>query len=211
MATPLQVIFNKFLHLVDDIELSLLKEEDFNEMLVEYLENATVEFYECSKDLTIIKPTYEHYFFENNSYGQVFSIPVVLDESSSLYVRGQEGTLDPTEYTLDFSSSMTGIDITILNGDFEDDLDILIIRDGYIEADLTLDEIYILSLCMIVSWLSPKILREDNLKQTTTDRDFKQLSNANMLNRLIGLSKVTKEDLKKYRQNYSYKNFQGYD
>ena len=64
---------------------------------------------------------------------------------------------------------------------------------------------------MVISWLSPKILREENLKQTTTDRDFKQLSNANMLNRLIGLSKMARNDLQRYRQNYSYKDFKGYD
>ena len=35
MGTPLQIIFNKFLNLIDDIELSLLNEQDINEMLVE--------------------------------------------------------------------------------------------------------------------------------------------------------------------------------
>ena len=33
MGTPLQIIFNKFLNLIDDIELSLLSEQDINEML----------------------------------------------------------------------------------------------------------------------------------------------------------------------------------
>lgn len=209
MATPLQVIFNKFLNLVDDIELSLLKEEDINEMLVEYLENATVEFYECTKDLTIVKPTYERYFLESSLQGDTYSIPTTLDEGSMIYLRNSEGTIDSTDYNIEFNEDLTGIEVTF-NTPLEEDIDVLIIRDGHIVSDLTLDEVYILALCMILSWLNPKIMREENLKQTTTDRDYKQLSNANMLNRLIGLSKMTRNDLQRYRQNYSYKDFQGY-
>lgn len=210
MGTPLQIIFNKFLNLIDDIEMSLLKEEDINEMLVEYLENATVEFYECKKDLTITKPTYEKYFLENVTYGKTFSIPTTLDERSMIYLRDSEGTIDSTDYSIEFNLDLTGIEISF-NRDFEEDIDVLIIRDGYVESELSLDEVYILSLCMILSWINPKILREENLKQTTTDRDFKQLSNANMLNRLMGLLKMARTDLQRYRQNYSYKDFKGYD
>ena len=184
MGTPLQIIFNKFLNLIDDIELSLLSEQDINEMLVEYLENVNL--------------------------GSTFSIPTTLDNNSFIYLRGSEGTLESTDYNIKTNTEEEGLEITF-NMDMEDNIEVLIIRDGYIVSDLTLDEVYILSLCMVLSWLSPKILREENLKQTTTDRDFKQLSNANMLNRLMGLSKMARNDLQRYRQNYSYKDFKGYD
>ena len=210
MGTPLQIIFNKFLNLIDDIELSLLSEQDINEMLVEYLENATVEFYECSKDLTMVKPTYENYKLENVRLGSTFSIPTTLDNNSFIYLKGSEGTLESTDYNIKTNTEEEGLEITFNMG-MEDNIEVLIIRDGYIVSDLSLDEVYILSLCMVLSWLSPKILREENLKQTTTDRDFKQLSNANMLNRLMGLSKMARNDLQRYRQNYSYKDFKGYD
>lgn len=210
MGTPLQIIFNKFLNLIDDIELSLLSEQDINEMLVEYLENATVEFHECSKDLTMVKPTYEKYNLENVNLDSTFSIPTTLDNNSFIYLRGSEGTLESTDYNIKTNTEEEGLEITFNMG-IEDNIEVLIIRDGYIVSDLSLDEVYILSLCMVISWLSPKILREENLKQTTTDRDFKQLSNANMLNRLIGLSKMARNDLQRYRQNYSYKDFKGYD
>ena len=210
MGTPLQIIFNKFLNLIDDIELSLLNEQDINEMLVEYLENATVEFHECSKDLSMVKPTYERYVLEDLILGSSFTMPVKLDDNTFMYFSSSEGTLDSKDYEINKNEDIEDIEV-IFNEDIGEDVEVLVIKDGYINSELSLDEIYILSLCMVISWLSPKILREENLKQTTTDRDFKQLSNANMLNRLIGLSKMARNDLQRYRQTYSYKNFKGYD
>ena len=210
MGTPLQIIFNKFLNLIDDIELSLLNEQDINEMLVEYLENATVEFHECSKDLSMVKPTYERYVLEDVFLGSSFIMPIKLDNNTFMYFSSSEGTLDSEDYEINKNEDMEDIEV-IFNKDLGEDVEVLVIKDGYINSELSLDEIYILSLCMVISWLSPKILREENLKQTTTDRDFKQLSNANMLNRLIGLSKMARNDLQRYRQTYSYKNFKGYD
>ena len=210
MGTPLQIIFNKFLNLIDDIELSLLNEQDINEMLVEYLENATVEFHECSKDLSMVKPTYERYVLEDVFLGSSFTMPVKLDDNTFMYFSSSEGTLDSEDYEINKNEDIEDIEV-IFNKDIGEDVEVLVIKDGYINSELSLDEIYILSLCMVISWLSPKILREENLKQTTTDRDFKQLSNANMLNRLIGLSKIARNDLQTYRQTYSYKNFKGYD
>lgn len=210
MGTPLQIIFNKFLNLIDDIELSLLNEQDINEMLVEYLENATVEFHECSKDLSMVKPTYERYVLEDVFLGSSFTMPVKLDDNTFMYFSSSEGTLDSKDYEINKNEDTEDIEV-IFNEDIGEDVEVLVIKDGYINSELSLDEIYILSLCMVISWLSPKILREENLKQTTTDRDFKQLSNANMLNRLIGLSKMARNDLQRYRQTYSYKNFKGYD
>ena len=210
MGTPLQIIFNKFLNLIDDIELSLLNEQDINEMLVEYLENATVEFHECSKDLSMVKPTYERYVLEDVFLGSSFTMPVKLDDNTFMYFSSSEGTLDSEDYEINKNEDIEDIEV-IFNKDIGEDVEVLVIKDGYINSELSLDEIYILSLCMVISWLSPKILREEHLKQTTTDRDFKQLSNANMLNRLIGLSKMARNDLQRYRQTYSYKNFKGYD
>ena len=210
MGTPLQIIFNKFLNLIDDIELSLLNEQDINEMLVEYLENATVEFHECSKDLSMVKPTYERYVLEDVFLGSSFIMPIKLDDNTFMYFSSSEGTLDSEDYEINKNEDIEDIEV-IFNKDIGEDVEVLVIKDGYINSELSLDEIYILSLCMVISWLSPKILREENLKQTTTDRDFKQLSNANMLNRLIGLSKMARNDLQRYRQTYSYKNFKGYD
>ena len=165
MGTPLQIIFNKFLNLIDDIELSLLNEQDINEMLVEYLENATVEFHECSKDLSMVKPTYERYVLEDVFLGSSFTMPVKLDDNTFMYFSSSEGTLDSKDYEINKNEDIEDIEV-IFNEDIGEDVEVLVIKDGYINSELSLDEIYILSLCMVISWLSPKILREENLKQT---------------------------------------------
>ena len=85
------------------------------------------------------------------------------------------------------------------------------LEEGYIEADLTMEEIYILSLSMKLFWLSPKINREENLRQIMQDRDFKQLSNANMLKALLQLQDVTRRELQKFKQRYAFNDFKGFD
>ena len=139
MATSLDTIYGKFLSQIDDIELSLIDDDDLEYFLLGLLENAIVEFKECKKDLTIN------------------------------------------------------------------------IEEGCIEADLTMEEIYILSLSMKLFWLSPKIHREENLRQIMQDRDFKQLSNANMLKALLQLQDVTRRELQKFKQRYAFNDFKGFD
>ena len=85
------------------------------------------------------------------------------------------------------------------------------IEECCIEADLTMEEIYILSLSMKLFWLSPKIHREENLRQIMQDRDFKQLSNANMLKALLQLQDVTRRELQKFKQRYAFNDFKGFD
>ena len=84
-------------------------------------------------------------------------------------------------------------------------------NEGAITDDLTLEEIYILSLCMKLFWLSSKVYREENLRQMMNDRDFKQLSNANMLKVLLQLQTSTRQELQKFKQRYAMKDFQGLD
>ena len=139
MSTSLETVFGKFLSQIDDIELSLIDDDDLEYFLLGLLENAIVEFKECKKDLTIN------------------------------------------------------------------------IEEGCIEADLTMEEIYILSLSMKLFWLSPKIHREENLRQIMQDRDFKQLSNANMLKALLQLQDVTRRELQKFKQRYAFNDFKGFD
>ena len=208
MATKLDVIYSKFLNQIDDIELGLVEEEDLEDMLLDYLENATVEFWECKKDLSIKKPERTSYTFKSN---QNISVKTPFNEYTTVVVKdqGRVYVLDK-DYSLVYQEENGQLDINTTTSSFGN-IEVDVCEEGYINDDLTLEEIYILSLCMVISWLSPKILREENLKQTTTDRDFKQLSNANMLNRLIGLSKMARNDLQRYRQNYSYKDFKGYD
>ena len=62
---------------------------------------------------------------------------------------------------------------------------------------------------MLLHYLSPKIVREENLKQSVTTADYTKLSTANMLAKLIELKKQTQKELDIYLTKYDYKVFEG--
>ena len=64
---------------------------------------------------------------------------------------------------------------------------------------------------MILEWLAPQINREDNLKQRVANKEFKKLSNATMLNSLVKIDSHRKEEYKNLINEYSYRNFNGFN
>lgn len=208
MATQLDVIFNKFLSQIDDIELSLLEDNDLENLLIDYLENATVEFRECKKDLTISRPFKRTYSFPAE---RSFSINTLLDQNTKITVRDDVRELkENIDYSIDYNKSILELDIKTKSTP-KGRVEIEISSEGFIEADLTLEEIYILALSMRLFWLSPKIHREENLRQMMNDRDYNQLSNANMLKVLLQLQTATRQELQKFKQRYAMRDFQGLD
>lgn len=208
MATQLDVIFNKFLSQIDDIELSLLEDNDFEDLLIDYLENATVEFRECKKDLTINRPFKRTYNFPVE---RSFSINTLLDKNTKITVRDDVRELkENIDYSIDYNKSILELDIKT-KSTIKGRVEVEISSEGSIEADLTLEEIYILALSMRLFWLSPKIHREENLRQMMNDRDYSQLSNANMLKALLQLQTATRQELQKFKQRYAMRDFQGLD
>lgn len=208
MATQLDVIFNKFLSQIDDIELSLLEDNDLENLLIDYLENATVEFRECKKDLTISRPFKRAYSFPAE---RSFSINTLLDQNTKITVRDDVRELkENIDYSIDYNKSILELDIKTKSTP-KGRVEIEISSEGFIEADLTLEEIYILALSMRLFWLSPKIHREENLRQMMNDRDYNQLSNANMLKVLLQLQTATRQELQKFKQRYAMRDFQGLD
>ena len=63
-----------------------------------------------------------------------------------------------------------------------------------IVSDLEEDEAQILAFGMVMHYLTPKILREENLQQMVTSSDFSKLSNANMLDKLLKLRVQIRKD-----------------
>lgn len=208
MATQLDVIFNKFLSQIDDIELGLLEDNDLENLLIDYLENATVEFRECKKDLTINRPFKRTYTFNGE---RSFSINTLLDQNTKITVRDDTRRLkENIDYSINYNKSLFELDIKTISTP-KGRVEIEISSEGSIEADLTLEEIYILALSMRLFWLSPKIHREENLRQMMNDRDYSQLSNANMLKALLQLQTATRQELQKFKQRYAMRDFQGLD
>ncbi len=139
MGTQIEEVYRKFLGMIEDEEWLLVDDEVIDDLMLNYLENATVEFDDCKKDLTI---DYD---------------------------------------TMCFNST------------------------------LDLDEIVILSVAMALHYLQSKILREENLRQFVSDKDFNKLSNANMLLRLQSLDKHFRSKFETYQNKYSYKQFTGWN
>ena len=53
MGTHIQEIYRKFLGMIEDEEWLLVDDDIIEDLMLNYLENATVEFHQCKKDLTI--------------------------------------------------------------------------------------------------------------------------------------------------------------
>ena len=53
MGTPIQEIYRKFLGMIENEEWLLVDDDVIEDLMLNYLENATVEFHQCKKDLTI--------------------------------------------------------------------------------------------------------------------------------------------------------------
>ena len=53
MGTPIQDVYRKFLGMIEDEEWLLVEDEVIEDLMLNYLENATVEFSQCKKDLSI--------------------------------------------------------------------------------------------------------------------------------------------------------------
>jgi len=133
MATEFKKVYDKFLFQVRDLEFDLFDDAELEQILYNYLENATVEFKQCRNDLN----------------------------------------------------------------DFDSEL-------GQFNKDLTVEEIYIISLGMVLHWLRPKINREELLKQSIGDRDYKLASNWQTLGKLMDRELMIQSNLRNYISKYQY-------
>ena len=80
-----------------------------------------------------------------------------------------------------------------------------------IVSNLEEDEMLILAFGMVIHYLTPKILREENLQQMVTSSDFSKLSNANMLDKLLKLRTQIRSDYQMYLHKYELKEFEGFN
>ena len=62
---------------------------------------------------------------------------------------------------------------------------------------------------MVIHYLTPKILREENLQQMVTSSDFSKLSKANMLDKLLKLRVQVRNDYQMYLHKNELKAFEG--
>ena len=70
MGTPVQDIYRKFLGMIEDEEWLLVEDEVIEDLMLNYLENATVEFNQCTKDLSID--------YDNMAFYEVLSMNEIM-------------------------------------------------------------------------------------------------------------------------------------
>lgn len=75
--------------------------------------------------------------------------------------------------------------------------------------DLTLEEQWIIATGMVLSWLEPKIKREELLRAAISDKDYTESSHANQLDKLMVLEDKTRSKLKRYIISYTHNDFDG--
>lgn len=207
MGTPIPTVFKKFLGQIDDKEWLLVEEDIIEDLMLEYLENATVDFTQCRKDLSFIPPEIGEKKLKSDGLTSEFEvssndkkltiISVIGDTTGQKYV-------DPHDYTYKDGTIKFTIPPTeniTINWKFE----------GEFLEDLEVIEIRILAHAMMLHYLKPKIMTQDSLKQYVSDKDFSKLSGANMLLRLIGLEKSQQKQLDVLQGRYAFKGFKGWN
>ena len=80
------------------------------------------------------------------------------------------------------------------------------IVDGYFTEELDDDEQFILAQFMVLQWLSPKILCNDNLTIQFSDVDYNQKNPASLLTSLKDMKREIEKSLQRDLVEYSYKN-----
>ncbi|MCC0726402.1 hypothetical protein KGF36_11705 [Clostridioides sp. ZZV14-6009] len=208
MATPVKDIYKQFLSLINDEEMLLLEEEIIEEMMYSYLQKATFDFYECRKELSIIRQEESCITIPMNQLEYVVN---QINKNYDIYLIGKSTGKEyeiNKDYIIEFKEENCVITFAI---EIEEEILFKSKYLGEIISDLDLDEIIILAYGMMIWWLQPKILREENLKQMLTDSDYNTKSGANMLAKLCSLEIQIREQLAKYKTRYSYKGFKGWD
>lgn len=207
MGTPLTRVFEKFLGQIDDKELLLVEDEVIEDLMVDYLESATVDFTQCRKDLSFTPPErceVRHILegltsqLQFAQHGKNTFITSITNIDGTNYENGKDYTVD-SEGMIHFTDPIEGTVIVnyTVDGEFVEDLELI--------------EIRILAHGMVLHYLKPKIMTNDSLKQHVTDKDFTKLSGANMLLRLMGLEKSQLKQLDVLQGKYAFKDFKGFN
>lgn len=217
MATPIQKIFKKFLGQINDYELSLLDDEAIEEVLTDFLDTSIATFTECTKDLTMLPPSKGIEILEAIDGVREYHLKANTHHKTKIMVNGvitDITYLNGVDYVIehlhedDIQGCLEGAKIMFKKPLIED-VQIIWEFDGLIEDDLTNQEILILAQGMVLAWVQTKVNREEHLRNYVSDKDLKNLSSANMLDKLLLLEANTEKKYRLAKQKYSYIGFGG--
>lgn len=115
---------------------------------------------------------------------------------------------DDTKYYMEATllDELLGLYLSKAISKFRDCQKELKIVDGYFTEELDDDEQFILAQFMVLQWLSPKILCNDNLTIQFSDVDYNQKNPASLLTSLKDMKREIEKSLQRDLVEYSYKN-----
>lgn len=169
---------------------------------------ATVDFYQCKKDLNDYTP-----------YSETRDIFSINGEQSELRVTKSKNikeniiilNINGFEVS-DFNYEILEDEIKI-NHDFKTDDEVEVIQcfEGEFGENLNHREKYIIALAAYMHYSNQLINDEELLRTQIGDKDYSRTSNANMLKTLISLKSTLEEKLDKYINQYVYSNISSED
>jgi hypothetical protein len=186
MATLFSVVYDKFLRIIKDLELAKLSDEDIKDVLFNYLENASVEFRQCKKNLSdIVYPQNSLILYNGDARTFEFDInPIPYDLEWNVVVDNKILQINK-DYTIDMNNKKIKFVKTPSLGN--NNVGIAWNFDGQFNDTLSNEEILIIVQGCVLHWLQPMLLRERGLKEAVGDRDYNRGSTANLLDKLIKL------------------------
>ena len=115
---------------------------------------------------------------------------------------------DDTKYYMEATllDELLGLYLSKAISKFRDCQKELKIVDGHFTEELDDDEQFILAQFMVLQWLSPKILCNDNLTIQFSDVDYNQKNPASLLTSLKDMKREIEKSLQRDLVEYSYKN-----
>lgn len=216
MLIPVSEIYDDFLESVESETIALKTAFLARKSLNKYLKNSITRFSTCKKTINIVGTIIGDGEIDvgNNTF-----VIEDCDKKPNIevyYELEDKGIIELCklkDYKVEEIEDSKFL-IT-LNENAKEQIYVDYFLDGNLEVDseegLTELEKRIIVEGMILEWLEPQINREDNLKQRVANKEFKKLSNATMLNSLVKIDSHRKEEYKNLINEYSYRNFNGFN
>lgn len=164
---------------------------------------ATVDFYQCKKDL--------NKFIKYSEIRNTFS---TSGSQNELRVKKSENIKENIVILNINGFEVSEFDYEVLDNeivityDFKDGDEVEVIQcfEGEFDEDLNHREKYIVALSAYMHYTNQIINDEDKLRTQIGDKDYSRTSNANMLKTVISLKETLENKLDKYINQYVYSN-----
>ncbi|MDU4051091.1 MAG: hypothetical protein E7H33_09265 [Clostridium perfringens] len=163
--------------------------------------SATVDFYQCKKDLN----KYSHYsetrgsLIINDEQAEI-TISKSKNVKESIVILNVNG-FEISDFTYDILENEIRINY---NFKTNDEVEVIQCFEGEFEEDLNHREKYIIALGAYMHYSNQLINDEELLRTQIGDKDYSRTSNANMLKTLISLKETLETKLDKYINQYVY-------